>query len=97
MAENIAEDVNANAILIPKIEDIMDSTMTNNAEATNYVDATPILKEMPLFCVGSFEASADLTKLLNDVVSKKPIIKLNRVSTLCISQKDLSHGTSTNS
>ncbi|MCJ1378956.1 hypothetical protein MMC17_002055 [Xylographa soralifera] len=76
MADKVEENMNVDTILVPKNEDIMESTTTNNVEANNDVDATPILGEKPLFYVSSFEPSARVTKLLNEVVAQKAIKKL---------------------
>ena len=95
MADYIEENMNTNAILVLENEDIMETITTNNIEANNDANAISVLKEKPLFCVSSFEPSARVTKLLNEVVAQKPIKKLEDVSIICWLVAHI-HGRSTN-
>ncbi|MCJ1395063.1 hypothetical protein MMC18_007944 [Xylographa bjoerkii] len=76
MADKVDENMATTAVPVQKDNHTMDSTMTNDIEDSIDEDATPTLKEKPLFHVSSFEPSARLTKLLNEIVAQKPIKKL---------------------
>ncbi|MCJ1437844.1 hypothetical protein MMC27_007231 [Xylographa pallens] len=80
MVDDIEGNINTNAILIPKNKDIMETTTTNNIEANNDMNTMFTLNEKPLFYVSSFEPSARVTKLLNEVVAQKPIKRLENPS-----------------
>ncbi|MCJ1402419.1 hypothetical protein MMC11_005639 [Xylographa trunciseda] len=73
MADNFVENMSTNATPVQEDKHIMDVTLEDNVEKNLDADATPVVHEKPLFYVGSFEPSARLTKLLNEVVAQKPI------------------------
>ncbi|MCJ1282250.1 hypothetical protein MMC26_001573 [Xylographa opegraphella] len=75
-ADNVEKNMSTNAVLVPKIEDIMDPPTVNRVEAAKDAGATPMVKDEPLFYTSSFKPSARLAALLNKIVAQKPITKL---------------------